>query len=68
MRETGLLSTNHVLRIQAELERNNAGLRKLPGTALKDTAGNVVYTPPATAVIVASMPRSGALHQRRRDL
>ena len=46
VRDTGLLTTNHVLQIQAELERNTAGLRKLPGTALKDGAGNTVYTPP----------------------
>jgi Fic family protein len=51
-----LLTTNHVLQIQAELERNNAGLRKLPGTVLKDAAGHVVYTPPQDPkVIVASI-------------
>lgn len=44
--KSGLLTTNHILQIQAELERNNAGLRKLPGTALKDSAGKIVYTPP----------------------
>ena len=32
--------------IQAELERNNAGYRKLPGTSLKSSQGEVVYTPP----------------------
>jgi Fic family protein len=42
----GLLTTNHILQIQRELERNQAGLRKLPGTALKDGAGRTVYTPP----------------------
>ncbi|MGI9025142.1 MAG: Fic family protein [Burkholderiaceae bacterium] len=43
---TGLLTTNHMLEIQAELERNDAGFRKQPGTALKDGAGNLIYTPP----------------------
>jgi Fic family protein len=43
---TGLLTTNHILQIQAELERNQAGLRKLPGTVLRDGAGRTVYTPP----------------------
>jgi hypothetical protein len=38
VRETGLLTINHILAIQAELERNSAGFRKLPGTALKDGA------------------------------
>ncbi|MFO7551747.1 MAG: Fic family protein [Haliea sp.] len=46
VKRTGLLTTNHILQIQAELEQNNAGLRKLPGTALKDGAGDTVYTPP----------------------
>ncbi len=43
---TGLLTNNHIVAIQAELERNNAGFRKLPGTALKDAYGQTVYTPP----------------------
>ena len=46
VRTTQLLTNNTVLSIQAELERNNAGFRKLPGTALKDGAGQTVYTPP----------------------
>lgn len=46
VRASGLLTTNHILEIQRELERNNAGLRKLPGTALQDGGGRTVYTPP----------------------
>lgn len=46
VRASGLITTNHLITIQAELERNNAGFRKLPGTALKDGAGRTVYTPP----------------------
>ena len=46
VRETDLLTSNHILLIQAELERNNAGYRKLPGTSLKSSQGEVVYTPP----------------------
>ncbi|MDO9314840.1 MAG: Fic/DOC family N-terminal domain-containing protein [Burkholderiaceae bacterium] len=46
VRASGLLTANHIITIQAELERNNAGFRKLPGTALKDGAGRTVYTPP----------------------
>ena len=46
VRSSGLLTVNHIITMQAELERNNAGLRKLPGTALKDGAGRTVYTPP----------------------
>ena len=46
VRSSGLLTSNHIVQIQGELERNNAGFRKLPGTALKDGAGRTVYTPP----------------------
>jgi Fic family protein len=46
VKKSGLITTNHIIKIQAELECNNAGLRKLPGTALKDNEGNTVYTPP----------------------
>jgi Fic family protein len=46
VRRTGLLTLNDILRIQAELERNGAGFRKLPGTELKDGAGRTIYVPP----------------------
>ncbi len=46
VRESGLLTSNHIIRIQSELERNNAGFRTLPGTALQDGAGRTVYLPP----------------------
>lgn len=46
VRQSGLLTANHIIQIQAELEQNNAGFRKLPGTALKDGSGTTVYTPP----------------------
>lgn len=56
VRQSGLLTANHVISIQAELEQNNAGFRKLPGTALKDGAGETVYTPPQDpAQIIALM-------------
>lgn len=56
VKQSGLLTVRHIIDIQAVLERNNAGLRKLPGTALKDAAGNTVYTPPQDhATIVALM-------------
>ena len=46
VRTSGLLTTNNIIEIQGELERNNAGFRRLPGTALKDGGGQTVYTPP----------------------
>lgn len=52
-----MLTNTDVLHIQAIIEENNAGFRKLPGTALKnDLTGETVYTPPQhTDEIVALM-------------
>jgi len=45
--DTGLITNNHIITIQAELEQNSAGYRKLPGTALiNENTGQTVYTPP----------------------
>lgn len=47
VRATGLITVNDILSMQATLERNQAGFRRLPGTALKnDKTGEVVFTPP----------------------
>ena len=47
VREQGFLRLDDVLEIQAALEQNRAGLRKLPGTVLKNqNTGEVVYQPP----------------------
>lgn len=53
--QNGLLTVNHLLEVQARLEENNAGFRKVPGTALKDGAGRVVYTPPQDAHEIVSL-------------
>ena len=55
VQQTGLLTVNHMLAIQAELEQNNAGLRRLPGTTLKNSLGTVVYTPPQGPAQVAAL-------------
>ncbi len=45
--EKQILSNNIILEIQATIEQNRGGLRKLPGTALKNAlTGEVIYTPP----------------------
>jgi Fic family protein len=46
VKKTGLLTCNSILEIQAGIEENNAGFRKLPGTALKNNQGETVYAPP----------------------
>lgn len=57
VRESGLITANHIVDIQCELERNNAGFRKLPGTALKDGAGRTVYTPPQDPAEIVTLMR-----------
>ncbi len=45
--ESRLLRNSQIVDVQALIERNSAGFRKLPGTVLKNpSSGKVVYTPP----------------------
>ena len=45
--ETGLLTNKTILKVQEILEENKAGFRKLPGTALRNSAsGETIYIPP----------------------
>lgn len=47
VKNRGLITRNIILEIQKELEGNDAGFRKLPGTTLKNTStGETIYTPP----------------------
>ena len=57
VKDTGLLTSNHVIDIQRDLERNHAGFRKLPGTALKDGVGRTVYTPPQEPDVIVALMR-----------
>lgn len=54
-RASGLLTLNTILDIQQQLECSRAGLRKLPGTALRDGVGRLVYEPPQDANEVARL-------------
>ncbi|MDE5561452.1 MAG: Fic family protein [Bacteroidaceae bacterium] len=49
-----ILSINTIKDIQKALENNSAGFRKLPGTNLKNQAGDIVYTPPQNGVEIES--------------
>ena len=52
----GLLTNQTILKIQETLEGNNAGFRKLPGTALKNTqTGETVYLPPQDPAEIVSL-------------
>jgi Fic family protein len=55
VRASRLLTLNTILDMQAQLECNRAGLRKLPGTASRDDAGRLVYEPPQDATEVARL-------------
>jgi Fic family protein len=53
VRDTGLIQLQTILAVQARVEQNNAGLRKLPGTVLKNEGtGRVIYEPPQDAVLI----------------
>ncbi len=50
VKQKGIITSNDIKAIQAKLENNKAGFRKLPGTTLKNEAtGEVVYEPPQHA-------------------
>ncbi|MBK9069400.1 MAG: Fic family protein [Myxococcales bacterium] len=56
VRASGLIRLDTLLAVQAELEHSRAGLRKLPGTALRNEAtGAMVYEPPQGAAEVAAL-------------
>ncbi len=47
IKKDGYINTNTIVKIQGTVEHNNAGIRKLPGTELKNSAtGETIYTPP----------------------
>lgn len=53
VRASGLIRLDTILSVQAELEQNRAGLRKLSGTVLRNEAsGRVIYEPPQDAAEV----------------
>lgn len=53
---SGLLTNNHILKIQAVIEQNEAGFRKVPGTQLlNEKTGEVVYMPPQDALEIESL-------------
>ena len=47
IKKDGFISTNTLVKIQGTIEHNRAGIRKLPGTELKNSVtGKTIYTPP----------------------
>ena len=47
IKSKGFINTNVLIELQSMIEHNNAGIRKSPGTNLKNSfTGEIVYTPP----------------------
>jgi Fic family protein len=64
--QKGFLCTNAIVEIQQILEENRAGIRRLPGTALRNAAtGAVIYTPPDNFDTIVQLMKNleGYLHQ-----
>lgn len=55
VRENKLLTNNIILEIQQVLVGNTAGFRKIPGTVLKDSRGNIIYTPPQDGPVIEAL-------------
>jgi len=51
VKENGFISSKHIQQIQEMISGNDAGFRKLPGTALmNEQTGEIVYTPPQNPI------------------
>lgn len=46
------ISTNLCIEIVQSIKRNTAGIRTIPGTALKNAKGKTIYTPPTGEVVI----------------
>lgn len=56
VRSSNLIRLSDILAVQQWLKHNNAGLRRLPGTELKNTrTGEVIYTPPQHTDDIANL-------------
>lgn len=54
--ESGLIRVSTILRVQEQIEQNNAGFRRVPGTVLKNqSTGETVYEPPQDAVVIEKL-------------
>lgn len=68
IRKNGFLSTNAILGIQEILEESKSGIRKLPGTALRNAStGKVIYTPPDAPEIIQRLMGNLESYLNERD-
>lgn len=65
----GFLNTNGIVAIQEILEENKAGLRRLPGTSLKNaTTGEVIYTPPDDHETILALMKNLEIYMNQSDV
>jgi Fic family protein len=50
-----ILTINTIIEIQSVLEKNYAGLRKMPGTNLKNQKGEIIFEPPQDSQEIISL-------------
>lgn len=56
VKEREIISVNDIIEIQTVLEKNSAGLRRLPGTSLKNSeTKEVVYLPPQDYQVIVKL-------------
>lgn len=68
VRQNQFIRLDDILAVQAALEQNRAGLRKLPGTVLKNQqTGEVVYAPPQDAVEVERLMDNFVVYLNRDE-
>ena len=68
IKKKSFLSTNAIIEIQRILEENNAGIRKLPGTALRNAAtGKIIYTPPNNLDTITKLLRNYEQYLNQED-
>lgn len=68
VRRQGFIRLDDILAVQSTLEENRAGLRKVPGTVLKNAqTGEVVYEPPQDAVRIEQLMDNLILHLNRNE-
>jgi len=65
----GFLRVNDIVSIQQELVGNTAGIRRMPGTVLKnDKTGEVVYTPPQDKQEILELLTNFINHHNQNEL
>jgi len=68
VRQQGFIKVNDIVRIQQELIDNTAGIRGVPGTALKnDQTGEVVYIPPQDKTEILNLLSDFVNHFNQKD-